>query len=150
MQNKKEENAILRLWNVDQNPHFAPNVKSLGVNAFSGCDYTEINLPEGLEFIATSALTCGDYAQLHIPTSVKEMGLCTGYFTGDLYIHGMNTKFKSNDFYGMPMVVHAPAGSYAAKCADAGTFNAKSPTFLGRGTTISEGFCVVLVWWLTL
>ena len=97
-----------------------PDVKSLGVNAFSGCDYTEINLPEGLEFIATSALTCGDYAQLHIPTSVKEMGLCTGYFTGDLYIHGMNTKFKPNDFYGMPMVVHAPAGSYAAKCADAG------------------------------
>ena len=77
------------------------------------------------------------------------MGICTGYFTGDLYIHGMNTKFKPNDFYGMPMVVHAPAGSYAAKCADAGTFNAKSPTFLGRGTTISEGFCVVLVCWLT-
>lgn len=99
-----------------------PNVKSLGVNAFSGCDYTEIELPEGLEFIAAGALTCGDYAQLHIPASVKEMGFCTGYFAGDLYIHGLHTKFKPNDFRGMPTVVHAPAGSYAAKCAEDGAF----------------------------
>lgn len=97
-------------------------VKSLGTSAFSGCTYTEIQLPDGLEFIASGALDCGNFVELHIPASVKDMSDCIGYFTGDLYIHGKDTKFKSNYFRGMPMTVHAPAGSYTAKCADDGVF----------------------------
>lgn len=97
-------------------------LKSLGVNAFSGCNFTEINLHNGLEAIADGALACGNYTELHIPESVKKLGFCTGYFDGDLYIHGMKTKLNDSAYYGMPLTLHAPAGSFAAKCAEAGVF----------------------------
>ena len=97
-------------------------VKSLGVNAFSGCNYSEIKLPEGLESIAGGALDCGNYTELHVPASVIKMGGCTGYFTGDLYIHGMKTKIDIGYYDQMPMTIHAPAGSYIAKCASEGKF----------------------------
>lgn len=101
-------------------PH---KLKSIGASAFVGCAFTQINLPEGLENIADYSLSCDRYAQLHIPASVKNMGCCTGYFTGDLFIHGMKTKLKSSFYTEMPLTVHAPAGSFAAKCADKGDIN---------------------------
>lgn len=76
------------------------SVKSLGVAAFAGCDYSKFDLPEGLEYIEERALACGDIKELHIPATVKKMADCIEYSTGDLYIHGMKTKIPVNYFQG--------------------------------------------------
>jgi hypothetical protein len=98
------------------------NIKSVGVNAFSGCPFSALEIPDGVETLANGAFDSCDINEFHIPASVKELGLCCGYYTGDFYIHGKNTKIKEKDFHGMPMTVHAPTGSYAAKLSEKGLF----------------------------
>lgn len=103
---------------------WSSGLKSIGKRAFFCCESLEapLFLPDGLEVIGVNAFAECGFAEIHIPSGVKELKNCTGYFNGDFYIHGMDTKLKVNDFYGLPMTFHAPAGSYAAKCAEKGAF----------------------------
>lgn len=93
------------------------NLKHIGVNAFSGCPFTELQLPEGIETIASGALDSCDIAEYHIPASAKELGLFCGYFEGDVYIYGKDTKIEKNEFREMPTTLHAPVGSYTEEHA---------------------------------
>ena len=75
-------------------------VRVIGRNAFSMCErLAEVTLPEGLEEIAYNAIIeCPKLVSVTIPASVQIIGF--------------------NNFYGCDQVViHAPAGSYAAQWA---------------------------------
>lgn len=75
---------------------FPPNVKVIGEDAFADCTgLTEINLPEGLETIKTTAFfNCG-FTEVKIPDSVTTIG--DGAFSDCSDLKSFDGKFASED-----------------------------------------------------
>lgn len=91
-----KDGAFLSCTNL-KTVNFPSTLKTLGMNAFSGCDITSMNLPEGLEYIGRSAFNGLKMAKLSIPKSVRtiEQAAFTGSALEEITIPGNVTLGKS-------------------------------------------------------